>query len=587
MNIFSMIKKINSLLEGKTKIQLVGIFILTVIGSFVELIGVAIVMPIIELAMGESNIESNIFAKTISRIFGVYDKENILLTLIIVTIIIYIVKALYMVGLTAVQFYFSMKIKGDISVRLLKSFLSHPYEFFLSSKSGELIRTVVTDTNEFYEVISNILMIASSGITAIAIAAYLVVTNVVIAVFIVVLLSLCAILVFLVLNKRYRKYGAINHDYNAVINKAVLQTFNGIKEIKIIGNENYFVNVYSNTFKKQAKTNSKFKVFSVLPKQLTEVVCISGILLYMAYSIISSSDYVRLVSQIAVFCVGAYKLLPSVNAIIAYVGTVLYNQASVDCIYNSITDANKYLKEHTFVKADSKTEKIVFNHNLIGEKLKFKYKNSEKYVLHDVNINISKGESVGFIGASGGGKTTLADILIGLLLPETGKITIDGVDINEYQGNIGDLIGYIPQQIYLTDDSIKNNVAFGIEETDIDDDKVWAALEKAQLDDFVKSLPKGIDTEVGERGTRLSGGQRQRIGIARALYRDPDILVLDEATSALDNETEKEVMSAINGLKGSKTILMIAHRLSTIKNCDTVYEVKQGEIIKRSHEDLE
>ena len=176
--------------------------------------------------------------------------------------------------------------------------------------------------------------------------------------------------------------------------------------------------------------------------------------------------------------------------------------------------------------------------------------------------------------------------MIGLLIPEKGKVKIDGVDINEYRGSIGELIGYIPQQIYLTDESIMNNVAFGIDENQIDENKVWQALKKAKLDDFVKTLPKGLETEVGERGTRLSGGQRQRIGIARALYRDPDILVLDEATSALDNETEKEVMNAINGLKGSKTIIMIAHRLSTIKNCDTVYEVKNGVAVERNPEDI-
>ena len=586
MNILQMIKKINSLLDGKTKIQLVGIFILTVIGSVVELIGVAIVMPIIELAMGESYVQANIFARTISRIFGISDKESIILTLIAFTIAIYVFKAIYMLVLTAVQFHFSMRVKGDLSVKLLKAFLSHPYEFFLSTKSGELMRTIGSDTNEFYEVVTNILMVASSGITAIAIGAYLMVTNIVIALFIVALLLLCAIFIISVLNKKFQKYGEINHEYSAILNKAVLQTFNGVKEIKIIGNEHFFINTYSDTFKKQAKTNSKFKIYSVLPKQLTEVVCIAGILLYMAYSIMFTRDYVRVVAQIAVFCVGAYKLLPSINAIISYIGTIIYNMASVDCIYNSINDANDYLKNHAYSLEDKNQTKLCLTDNIFGENLSFKYCNSNNYILKNVNITVRKGEAVGFIGKSGGGKTTLADILIGLLKPENGRVLIDGIDIERCQKNIGTLIGYIPQAIYLTDDSIRNNIAFGIKEDYIDDEMIWDALKKAQLDEFVRTLPNGLDTEVGERGTKLSGGQRQRIGIARALYRDPDVLVLDEATSALDNDTEAEVMKAVNGLKGSKTVIMIAHRISTIKNCDRIYEVKQGKVVERQYSEL-
>lgn len=586
MNILRMIKKINSLLDIKTKIQLVCIFVLTVIGSFAELMGVAIVMPIIELAMGESNIQGNIFARTISRIFGIYDKDIILLLLIAITIVIYVLKAIYMVGLTAIQFHFSMRVKGDISVKLLKSFISHPYEFFLSTKSGELMRTIGTDTNDFYEVISNILMTVSSGITAVAVGIYLMVTNIAIALFIVSLLALCAVFIFFVLNKKYRKYGEINHEYSAIINKAILQIFNGVKEIKIIGNEDYFVNVYSSTFKNQAKVNSRFKIFSILPKQLTEVVCVSGILLYMAYSIMFTRDYVRIVSQIAVFCVGAYKLLPSINAIIAYMGTILYSMASVDCIYNSINDAKEYLTSHTYNMTDKNRTKLCLKDSISGRNLSFKYSDSNKYILKNVDIIIKKGEAVGFIGKSGGGKTTLADIMIGLLKPENGQVLIDGIDIEQCQKNIGTLVGYIPQTIYLTDDTIRNNIAFGMEEDDIEDDLIWSALKKAQLDEFVRTLPNGLNTSVGERGTKLSGGQRQRVGIARALYRDPDVLVLDEATSALDNGTEAEVMKAINGLKGSKTVIIIAHRISSIKNCDKIYEVKQGRVVERLYSDL-
>lgn len=587
MGIIQTIKKVNFLLDRKMKLKLILILFVTLIGAFFELVGIAIILPIVELAMSDVNVESNIFARIVSTIFGVKDKETILIILIIMTVIIYIVKAVYLVVSSAIQYSFSMNLKRTISVKLLESCLAHPYEFFLNSNTADLLRMIASDTNDFYQVAINVLMIATNGFTAIAICTYLIITNVVITLVIALALLICAGVILLVLNKKYRKYGAINHNYIGIINKTLLQALNGVKEIKIIGNEKYFIAKYNDNFKKQADYNTKFQVYSSIPKQMIEVVCISGILFYMAYNILFTGDYARLMTQIATFCIGAYKLLPSVNAIMAYTSTVLYSKASVDCVYDNIVEANKYLSAHTLIESDNDTKKkIDFKNVFSGNDITFKYRNSNKFVLKDVDINIRKGESVGFIGVSGGGKTTLADIMIGLLNPEKGKITIDGVDINEYKGNIGGLIGYIPQQIYLTDDSIKNNVAFGIDEKQIDENKVWEALKKAKLDDFVASLPRGVETEVGERGTRLSGGQRQRIGIARALYREPDILVLDEATSALDNETEKEVMNAINGLKGSKTIIMIAHRLSTVKNCDTVYEVKNGVVVKRNPADI-
>ena len=434
--------------------------------------------------------------------------------------------------------------------------------------------------------ILNVLMITSNGITAFAIGIYLMITNIGIALFIICLLILCAGLIFLFLNKKYRQYGELNHEYAAIINKALLQVFNGVKEIKIIGNEKYFIDVYSDNYKKQAKFNTKFQIFNSLPKQLTEVVCISGILLYMAYSIIFSGNYARLISQIAVFCVGAYKLLPSINAIIAYSSTVLYNKAAIDCIYEDINRAEEYKKSLPSKQYYYEGRELNLNDKIEAKDIVFKYQNSSKLVINKANIVIRKGESVGLMGTSGGGKTTLVDIIIGLLEPKQGSICIDGVDIRQYRGNLGKLIGYIPQNIYLTDDTIRRNIAFGIDDKDIEDEKVWTAIDNAKLREFIETLPDNIYTEVGERGTRLSGGQRQRIGIARALYRNPDILVLDEATSALDTETETEVMKAVNGLKGDKTIIMIAHRISTIKNCDTVYEMKKGKLYKKDIDSL-
>jgi ABC-type multidrug transport system fused ATPase/permease subunit len=220
------------------------------------------------------------------------------------------------------------------------------------------------------------------------------------------------------------------------------------------------------------------------------------------------------------------------------------------------------------------------------ENLTFSYPETDKKVLDSVNLTIKKNSSVAFIGSSGAGKTTAADVLLGLLEPQIGKVTVDGIDIQENMQAWHNCIGYIPQTIYLMDDSIKANITFGISKEQIDDDRINQVLKEAQLDEFVKSLPEGLDTMVGDRGVRLSGGQRQRIGIARALYRNPQVLILDEATSALDNETEKEVMQAIDGLHGTRTLIVIAHRLSTIAKCDRIYEVGEGKITERNKEDV-
>jgi ABC-type multidrug transport system fused ATPase/permease subunit len=264
------------------------------------------------------------------------------------------------------------------------------------------------------------------------------------------------------------------------------------------------------------------------------------------------------------------------------VNTIIFGKAAVDLVYNDIKEIEELEKKNAKLReeAGKNGSEVVFEDSIKAEGVSFRYEEATTDVFSGVNLEIKKGHSTAFIGPSGGGKTTMVDILLGLLDPTEGKVTVDGRNIKDTKSYWYKHLGYIPQNIYLTDDTIRKNVAFGIDEKEIDDKKVWQALEEAQLDDFVKGLPDGLDTKVGERGSRISGGQRQRIGIARALYRNPEVLVFDEATSALDTETEKEVMKAVDSLHGSKTIIMIAHRLSTIENCDEVYRIEGGKVEK-------
>lgn len=570
------LKKLNYLFDRNIKIKTVYVFILIALGSLVELLGIAIVLPIIELAMEENAISDNKMAVLISRLIGTDSKEEILLWLVGITVVIYILKSFYLVYMNSQLYLFSAEVRRKLAVRLLKTYFKQPYEFFLLKNSAELMRGVSSDTGELYNTIINVLRVISNGITAVSIIVFLIITNFWMTITITVLLSVCAVLIFLVFNKRFRFYGAQNQKYSAYISKDLRQAFEGVKEIKVMGNSDYFVDAYEKNFKKQNRVMNLFNIYNSIPKYLIETVSISGVLVFLGLNVMFNAEYAALIPQLATFCVAAYKLMPSVNGISTYMNSIIFSKASIDLVYHDIKEIEELEKQKE--KEYDEVRKMEFLDRIEVKGVSFRYQGMKKEVLSDVNICIPKGHSVALIGPSGGGKTTMADIILGLLEPEKGSVLVDGKDIRENPESWGKNIGYIPQVIYLTDDSIRKNVAFGIRDNDINDELVWKALEGAQLKEFVKELPEGLDTEVGEHGDRISGGQRQRIGIARALYRNPEILVFDEATSALDNETEKEVMKAIEGLQGTKTMLMIAHRLTTIEHCDTVYKVENGKV---------
>lgn len=575
-----MYKKIFYFMDKKLKLRTFGIFLMVFFGSFMELIGVAIVLPIINLAMGQDEMESNTFAMIVSKIFHISERNTLLIALVILTVAIYVFKTLYMVWITKRQYRFAMDVRCSLGVRLMRSYLNRSYEYFLNTNSAEMLRSVSQDVDQFYEVITFTLMLITSGITALAIVGYLFVTNALMALMLGGLIGLCGLVIVLVFNKKFKHYGKLNQKYIGTLNKHRMQAFSGVKEIKIAKSEDYFVGAYEDTFIDYCKNNTLFRVYSTLPKYLVETVSICGIMVFLGINILFVENYQSVIASLAVFAVGAIRLLPLVNGMSTYYSNVMYFKPSVDLLYNDVKASEEYERTHKTGASCKSAGPMAFEDALRAEHISFKYEKADKEVLNDVSLEVKKGQSVAFVGPSGGGKTTMADVLLGLLDPSAGAVTLDGVNIKENLNGFGSLLGYIPQVIYLTDDSIRNNVAFGIHPEDIDEEQVWKALEEAQLKEFVESLPEGLDTEVGEQGARLSGGQRQRIGIARALYRNPSILVFDEATSALDNETEKEVMKAIDGLQGTKTMIMIAHRLTTIENCDVVYRVENGSVVK-------
>lgn len=572
------IKQLNYLLDKKTKLRLIGLFFMILLGSAAELLGITIILPIIDLAMDTGDISQNSYCQLLMEITGAQTKEQVLLWLIVATVAIYILKNVYLCILYKVQYRFSANMRMHLATRLMTVYMKQPYSYFLNVNSSDLMRSVTADVDQLFQLINNIMTVVSNGVTAFVIVIYLAVSNFMMTITVAGILAICLCIIVFGLQKKNRKNGRRNQYLSGQMTKHLRQAFEGIKEIKIMNQEKHFIDAYRNTYQEIADIYVEFSLFSVLPKYLIEVFAIGSILCYLGFHIAYNPDYLSLLPQLAVFCAAAYKLLPSVNALYASFNMIIYYKASIDLVYKDMKEAEA-LKED-FEKEEQAALPMQFEQVIQMEEVTFRYSRGNRDILKKASLEIPKGKSVAFVGPSGGGKTTTADILLNLLKPSEGTIRVDGVDIQTNPWGWKQKLGYIPQYIYLTDDTIRANVAFGCDPKEIREEQVWKALEDAQLKDYIMSLPKGLDTEVGERGVRLSGGQRQRIGIARALYRNPEILVFDEATSALDTETEKEVMQAINSLQGTKTMIMIAHRLSTIENCDAVYRIENGEVVR-------
>ena len=574
MNLF---KELNYLFDRKLKLKFVGMVFVVLFGAVAELCGVYVILPVVELAADPEAVQTNRYCRWISDITGISDSRSIVLALICCIIALYILKNVYLSFQAYAINSYSKNTRLHFSTKLMEAYMKQPYAYFLNKNTAEIIRSVNADCNNMYTVVVSILQVISQGMTSALLIAGLLLSSFWMTMVVTGLLSLCALLIILVLQKKMRSLGQEYQRVSAGIIKTVRQAFEGIKEIKIMNKERFFIEDYRSVYKNATSIELVYNLMSYIPKYLIETVMVGGILLYLAIVVAGGGNMGALLPQLTLLAVAAFKLLPSVNALYTNYGNMMYDKASVDLIYHDIREVQDVTDEAV---VGAEVEKLCFKKEITIDSLTFAYDNTDKNILENISFSIEKGKSVAFIGESGGGKTTLVDNILGILKPQKGSILVDGVNINEIMQSWHRDIGYIPQTIFIMDDTVRRNVAFGVRNEDIDDAKVWEALKEAQLEDFVKSLEHGLDTEVGEAGMRLSGGQRQRIGIARALYHSPDILVFDEATSALDNETEKEVMAAIDALHGSKTMLMIAHRLTTIENCDHVYRVENKELKK-------
>ena len=575
------IKKLGHILDKKQKRGLVILGIMIFFGGLAETLSVSALIPMISIIIIPEKFMEIKPVQNVMNYFHITNVQPLIYILLFGLMGVYALKNLYLLALTKVQSKYIATNRNKMISKVLRQFLYRPYEFYLDADIPTVFRLTDSDIPQTFGLILAILNLSSELIVAVFLTILMFVSDWKMTGF---LLMVCLLITFLltkVVKPKLANIGEKNLHVQSRIAKWRIQAIYGIKDVKVLHREDFFADNYENNGKIGASYSEKYSVLNGLPRLLIETVFMVGILAYIAIYMGSGGDMSELILKLTVEGGAAMRLMPSVNRINTYLGDIAYNSPSMNYLYENIRLNESYEKR----TSGGKTGAISLKDKIELKNITYAYPNTDTNIFTNASLEVPAGKSVGIIGSSGAGKSTLVDILLGLLTVKQGEITCDGVNIFDHYEEWLSHIGYIPQSIYLVDESIRDNIAFGIDAKEISDERIWDVLEEAQLKDFVKTLPEGLDTKVGDRGVRLSGGQRQRIGIARALYHNPDILVFDEATSALDNETEAALMEAINNFHGRKTMVIIAHRLNTIKQCDMVYKVIDGRIEKTSLED--
>ena len=575
-----LLKKLSAILDRGQKIRILGLMVLILIGGLLETASASLILPLVSAILDEEKFAENRYVMQIRELLGIESIRTFTLCMLGFIIAIYIFKAVFLILQTYLLARFANRNRARCTTNLLWQFLHRPYEYYLYAETSDIIRTIYGDMDNIFNLLLQCMNFASELVVSLCLGVFLLITDWKMCLLMVLLLGVLTLINVKVIKKHLNIAGEGSRITQAGMYKWILQGASGIKDVKVLRREYYFTDRYSDSAEGYADNQIKYNVLTNLPRLLIEAVAILGILIYVMISMLMGVNIASLMTTIAAFAVAAMRLLPSVNRLNTYIANIAYFEPALDFIYENVN--TKGLSEENVLITHNPTEEYVpalsFKDTIELNDITFAYPNTDKNIFTHADMTVPIGASVGVVGASGAGKSTIVDIMLGLLEVKSGEILCDGIDAIEHYPEWLSHIGYIPQTIYMLDDSIRRNIAFGVDDSDIDDDRVWAVLKEAQMMDFVKDLPDGLDAQIGERGVRISGGQRQRLGIARALYHNPQILIFDEATSALDNDTETAIMDAIDSLHGQKTMVIIAHRLRTIENCDIIYEVKDEKI---------
>ncbi len=577
------VKKLMVLLDKKQKHKMILLVFMMLIGAMLETLGVGLILPVMNIILEENAVENHWYLKLIVDIFHFATVRELMIFVMCALIFMFVFKNTFLFFQQKAVLKFVYTNQFATSRRMMINYMQRPYEYYLNADTAVIQRSITSDVNNMYGLILALLQLTSEAIVFVALVTMSFLTDVWMTVTVTILLVAVLLIIKVAIKPTMQKAGKDNQDYYSGLFKWINQSVTGIKEIKIAAKEPYFINEYSKCGAGYVNAVRKYSLFNATPRLLIETVAIAGMVGYLLVMLLNGAEAVDIMPQLTLLAMVAMRLIPCANRMNTYLTSISYFEPFLmgvsDNLQNEIRDGSiEYDEVHYAKKLDIK--KLHVTRDIVLSDITYKYPNTDVKIFDHATCEIPVGTSVGIVGSSGAGKTTIVDILLGLLKNESGAVLADGVDVmTDYQGWLKN-VGYIPQTIFMIDASIRKNVAFGVPDEDIDDEKVWQALKEASLDEFVRGLPEGLDTGIGERGIRLSGGQRQRIGIARALFENPEVLILDEATSALDNDTEAAIMDSINSLHGRKTLIIIAHRLQTIEKCDMVYRVAGGKIEK-------
>lgn len=579
------LKKLNVLLDKKQKRTMAWLTVLMVIGAFLQTAGVSTILSVVELVMDREKLYEEGMLHDLFVLFGDGSEVRFTVLAMIALILVFVVKNsfLYFQQKATLAFVYTNQFRT--SERMMKNYLRRGYEFYLNADTAVVQRSITSDVNNMYALILAILTLMSDIIVFAFMVVFCFDQDPVMTILVAGVMLLLLVLIKKVLKPILHKAGEDNQNYYSGLFKWISQTVQGIKEVKISCKEQYFVSEYVKCGKGYVDAVQKYSLYNQVPKLLIETICVMCMMGYMMYMILMGIPSEEMVTTLTAFGAAALVMLPCVNRVNNQINNIAYFEPFFMGVSDNLQDEINGEKVDMSYATDT-DEKLPIEHQIELQDIVYAYPNTEKLIFDKANLTIPVGASVGIVGTSGAGKSTVVDILLGLLEVKSGKILADGKDVNENYRAWLKNVGYIPQMIFMLDDTIRKNVAFGVPEDKIDEKRLWEALKEAQLDEFIKTLPEGLETGIGERGIRLSGGQRQRIGIARALYNNPEVLILDEATSALDNDTEAAIMESINRLHGKKTLIIIAHRLQTIEKCDMVYRVENGKAIIERRNDI-
>jgi ATP-binding cassette, subfamily B, bacterial PglK len=574
-----LLRKLLYIFNYQEKLQIATIFLFMLVGAGLETIGVGLIPPFVSLLGNPEIIEQQEILSWLYTQLGASSHQVFLLWMSLILLSVYLFKNAYLAILTYWQYRFLYQKQMSLSARLLKLYLNSPYTFHLQRNSAELVRNVTSEVPLIFAGVLIPMLILTTEIMVMGcITVLLLIAEPLSSAIAAIFLCVSIFCLNKIIRKQMNGQGLIRQEQSGQMIKWVNQGLGGIKETKVLGREAFFLNTFAKSTQAYSKANLIVGLATQLPNLFIDTVLIASVLLIVIFSLIQGREIRSILPMVSLFAISSLRLMPSAKRIISTLTTIRYSKDSVDVVHYDLISLETTSTQASLIKSNQ-TSSHLFQNSIELKDIHYQYPNASKLSLLGISLSITKGQAIALVGESGSGKTTLVDVILGLLPPSQGEILVDEENILSNLTNWQSQIGYIPQSIYLCDDTIRSNIAFGVPLDQINEEQVWKSLKAAQLGELIRNLPDQLDTLVGERGIRLSGGQRQRIGIARALYHDPEVLIMDEATAALDNNTEREFMEALESMSKDKTMIMIAHRLSTVKNCEHLYLMQQGKII--------